>query len=159
MQSQNVNTACRPPIFYYGCGNPGFIKAKCPKCSLKKDSASVNAIQMFTCITSPVTLLNIEVYEATDTVYVDTGASHTEQTCDRTETSDLHLREEGQDLDAEERNDLTVLLNENKEVFRLEGEPTPNSWITPKGIEVDKIKLQQYKTFLIPKMLSSYNHF
>ncbi|GFU50066.1 transposon Tf2-6 polyprotein [Nephila pilipes] len=44
---------------------------------------------------------------------------------DETETSDLHLREEGQALDAEERNDLTVLLNENKDVFRLGGEPTP----------------------------------
>ncbi|GFT36390.1 transposon Tf2-6 polyprotein [Nephila pilipes] len=45
---------------------------------------------------------------------------------DETETSDHHLREEeGQDLDAEERNDLIVLLNENKDVFRLGGEPTP----------------------------------
>ncbi|GFU36002.1 transposon Tf2-6 polyprotein [Nephila pilipes] len=47
---------------------------------------------------------------------------------DETETSDLHLREEeGQDLDAEERNDLIALLNENKDVFGLGGEPTPNS--------------------------------
>ncbi|GFS84752.1 transposon Tf2-6 polyprotein, partial [Nephila pilipes] len=45
---------------------------------------------------------------------------------DETETSDHHLREEeGQDLDAKERNDLIVLLNENKDVFRLGGEPTP----------------------------------
>ncbi|GFU31051.1 hypothetical protein NPIL_354431, partial [Nephila pilipes] len=43
--------------------------------------------------------------------------------------------EEGQDLDAEERNDLTIMLNENKDVFRLVGEQTLNSWITPKGIE------------------------
>ncbi|GFU36005.1 transposon Tf2-6 polyprotein [Nephila pilipes] len=76
MQSQNVNnTACRPPISCYGCGYPGFIKAKCPKCQLKKERASVNAIQMFTCVTSPVTLLDIEVYEATGTVYADTSVS------------------------------------------------------------------------------------
>ncbi|GFT71355.1 transposon Tf2-6 polyprotein [Trichonephila clavipes] len=41
----------------------------------KKESASVNAIQMFTCLTSPVALLDIEVYEATGTVCADTGAS------------------------------------------------------------------------------------
>ncbi|GFT65896.1 copia protein [Nephila pilipes] len=74
MQSQNVNnTVCRSPISCYGCGNPGFLKAKCPKCSLKKERASVNAIQMFTCVTSLVTLLDSEVYEATGTVCADTG--------------------------------------------------------------------------------------
>ncbi|GFX70360.1 hypothetical protein TNCV_968321 [Trichonephila clavipes] len=41
----------------------------------KKESASVNAIYMFTCLTSPVALLDIEVYEATGTVCADTGAS------------------------------------------------------------------------------------
>ncbi|GFT81638.1 retrovirus-related Pol polyprotein from transposon 412 [Nephila pilipes] len=76
MQSQNINnTAYRPLISCYDCGNPGFIKAKSPKCSLKKERASVNAIQMFTCVTSPVTLLVIEVYEATGTICADIGAS------------------------------------------------------------------------------------
>ncbi|GFT48239.1 retrovirus-related Pol polyprotein from transposon 412 [Trichonephila clavipes] len=41
----------------------------------KKQRASVNDIQMFTCLTSPVALLDIEVYEATCTVCADTGAS------------------------------------------------------------------------------------
>ncbi|GFU22584.1 retrovirus-related Pol polyprotein from transposon 412 [Trichonephila clavipes] len=41
----------------------------------KKESASANAIHMFTCLTSPVALLDIEVYEATGTVCADTGAS------------------------------------------------------------------------------------
>ncbi|CAL1296274.1 unnamed protein product [Larinioides sclopetarius] len=54
----------------------GFIKTKCPKCSSKKDSAFANAIQVFTCFTLPVVLLDIEVYEATGTVCADTGASH-----------------------------------------------------------------------------------
>ncbi|GFY73296.1 copia protein [Trichonephila inaurata madagascariensis] len=75
MPVQNTNTGCHPPISCYGCGNPGFIKSKCSKCSLKKESASVNAIQMFTCLISPVALLDIEDYEAIDTVCTDTGAS------------------------------------------------------------------------------------
>ncbi|GFX47466.1 retrovirus-related Pol polyprotein from transposon 17.6 [Trichonephila clavipes] len=41
----------------------------------KKESASVNAIHMFTCLTSPVALLDIEVYKATGTVCADTEAS------------------------------------------------------------------------------------
>ncbi|GFT45688.1 transposon Tf2-6 polyprotein [Nephila pilipes] len=42
---------------------------------IKERGASVNAIQMFTCVTSPVTLLDIEVHEATGTVGADIGAS------------------------------------------------------------------------------------
>ncbi|GFS74213.1 uncharacterized protein TNCV_1681521 [Trichonephila clavipes] len=75
MPARNTNTGFHPPISCYGCGNLGFIKSKCPKCSLKKESASVNAIHMFTCLSSPVALLDIEVYEATGTVCADTGAS------------------------------------------------------------------------------------
>ncbi|GFV48800.1 transposon Tf2-6 polyprotein [Trichonephila clavipes] len=215
--ARNTNTGFHPPISCYGCGNPGIIKSKCPKCSQKKESASVNAIHMFTCLTSPVALLDIEVYEATGTVCADTGASQSlggelmfkflrnrgqkfsefhlamcladgqqstslvqkatvpitvggrtfqidliflphakgnrtllgvdflrtsgivmdmrnnfceiplhSNTVKETETNDLHLREEeGQALNVEERNDLTVLLNESKDVFRLGGEPTP----------------------------------
>ncbi|CAL1262124.1 unnamed protein product [Larinioides sclopetarius] len=63
-------------VYCYGCGYPGFIKSKSPKCSSKKDSAFANAIQVFTCFTLPVALLDIEVYEATGTVCADTGASH-----------------------------------------------------------------------------------
>ncbi|GFT98344.1 hypothetical protein NPIL_324781 [Nephila pilipes] len=37
---------------------------------------------------------------------------------DETETSDPHLREKGQDLNAEERNDLMGLLKENKDVHK-----------------------------------------
>ncbi|GFW05609.1 hypothetical protein TNCV_4003111 [Trichonephila clavipes] len=255
MPARNTNTGFHPPISCYGCGNPGFIKSKCPKCS-KKESASVNAIHMFSCLTSPLALLDIEVYEATGTVCADTGISqsvgeelmfkflrnrgqkfsefhlamcladgqqstslvhkatvpitvagrtfqidliflpHAKGNCpllgvdflrtsgivmdmrnnfwyfgdkpsfripfskdvplpvddspveinssscptnsipseiplysntvDETDTNDLHLREEeGQVLNVEERNDLMVLLNESKDVFRLGGEPTP----------------------------------
>ncbi|GFT11516.1 retrovirus-related Pol polyprotein from transposon 412 [Trichonephila clavipes] len=75
MPARNTNTGFHPPVSCYGCGNLSFIKSKCPKCSLKKESASVNTIHMFTCLTSPVALLDIEVYEATGTVCADTGAS------------------------------------------------------------------------------------
>ncbi|GBN07009.1 Copia protein [Araneus ventricosus] len=70
MPSRNVDNS----VYCYGCGYPGFIKSKCPKCSPKKDGAHVNAIQVFTCFTLPVALLDIEVYEATGTVCADTGA-------------------------------------------------------------------------------------
>ncbi|GFT13999.1 hypothetical protein TNCV_3667441 [Trichonephila clavipes] len=36
MPARNTNTGFHPPIPCYGCGNPGFIKSKCPKCSQKK---------------------------------------------------------------------------------------------------------------------------
>ncbi|GFY11925.1 retrovirus-related Pol polyprotein from transposon 412 [Trichonephila clavipes] len=36
MPARNTNTGFHPPISCYGCGNPGFIKSKCPKCSQKK---------------------------------------------------------------------------------------------------------------------------
>ncbi|GBL58317.1 Retrovirus-related Pol polyprotein from transposon 297, partial [Araneus ventricosus] len=42
------------------------------------------------------------------------------------ETNNLCLRvEEGQNLDTENKNRLTALLNENEEIFQLGGEPTP----------------------------------
>ncbi|GBN97186.1 hypothetical protein AVEN_212493-1 [Araneus ventricosus] len=42
------------------------------------------------------------------------------------ETNNLCLRvEEGQNLDTQNKNRLTALLNENEEIFRLGGEPTP----------------------------------
>ncbi|GFW16728.1 uncharacterized protein TNCV_1639641 [Trichonephila clavipes] len=75
MPARNTNTGFHPPISCYGCGSPGFIKSKCPKCSLKKERAPVNTIQMFTCLTFPVALLDIDVYEATVTVCADTGAN------------------------------------------------------------------------------------
>ncbi|GBN03791.1 Retrovirus-related Pol polyprotein from transposon 17.6 [Araneus ventricosus] len=72
MLSRNVDNS----VYCYGCGYPGFIKSKCPKCSPTKDGAHVNAIQVFTCFTLPVALLDIDVYDATGTVCTDTGASH-----------------------------------------------------------------------------------
>ncbi|GBN97187.1 hypothetical protein AVEN_212494-1 [Araneus ventricosus] len=71
MLSRNVDNS----VYCSGCGYPGFIKSKCPKCSPNKDGAHVNSIQVFTCFTLPVALLDIEVYEATGTVCADTGAS------------------------------------------------------------------------------------
>ncbi|GFW21781.1 uncharacterized protein TNCV_2575151 [Trichonephila clavipes] len=77
MPARNIDTGCHSPVSCYDCGNPGFIKSKCPKMLTKKESAFVNAIQMYTCLNSPVALLDIEVYEATSTVCADTDASQT----------------------------------------------------------------------------------
>ncbi|KAF8785205.1 Transposon Ty3-I Gag-Pol polyprotein like [Argiope bruennichi] len=42
------------------------------------------------------------------------------------ETNNPFLRQEkGQNLDAKSRNRLTILLNENEDIFRLGGDPTP----------------------------------
>ncbi|GFS64163.1 transposon Ty3-I Gag-Pol polyprotein [Trichonephila clavipes] len=46
---------------------------------------------------------------------------------DETESNDLHLREEGRGPKCKIKNDLMVLLNEYKDVFRLRGEP--NSFV------------------------------
>ncbi|GFV12988.1 transposon Ty3-I Gag-Pol polyprotein [Trichonephila clavipes] len=35
--ARNTNTGIHPPISCYGCGNPGIIKSKCPKCSQKRE--------------------------------------------------------------------------------------------------------------------------
>ncbi|GFS76264.1 hypothetical protein NPIL_604481, partial [Nephila pilipes] len=88
------STVCRPPISYYECGNPGFIKAKCPKCTLKK----VVEMNSRSCPTNSF---------SSDVPVQSTPA-------DETETSNLHFHE-----NAEERNDLTVLLHENKNVHGL----------------------------------------
>ncbi|GFS61289.1 hypothetical protein TNIN_191661 [Trichonephila inaurata madagascariensis] len=93
----------------------------------KKERTSVNAIQMFTCLTSPVALLDIEVYETTGAndspVEINSSSCPTNSipsevplqsnSVDETETNDLHLREEEQALNVEDRNDLMVLLNES----------------------------------------------
>ncbi|GFT26294.1 transposon Tf2-6 polyprotein, partial [Nephila pilipes] len=43
-----------------------------------KERASVNAIQRFTCVTSPVTIFGIEVYDAIGIVCADTGDSQSD---------------------------------------------------------------------------------
>ncbi|GFU11047.1 transposon Tf2-6 polyprotein [Nephila pilipes] len=64
---------------------------------------------------SPVRMNNSSI--PTSSIFSDVPVQS--NPADETETSDLHLHEEGQNFDAEVRNDLTVLLNENKDVFRL----------------------------------------
>ncbi|GFY64122.1 hypothetical protein TNIN_81671 [Trichonephila inaurata madagascariensis] len=92
----------------------------------KKGSASFNAIQRFTCLPSPVSLLDIEVCEATDDSSVEINSSSCPTNSipsdvplqgnpvDEKDTNDLHfLEEEGHALNVVERNDLMILLNES----------------------------------------------
>ncbi|GFU90875.1 retrovirus-related Pol polyprotein from transposon 412 [Trichonephila clavipes] len=69
------NTKFSSTYFLLWLWQPWIYKIEMSKMLTKKESASVNAIHMFTCLTSPVALLDIEVYEATGTVCADTGAS------------------------------------------------------------------------------------
>ncbi|GFT45686.1 transposon Tf2-6 polyprotein [Nephila pilipes] len=65
-----------PPIYFLlWLGQFRVYKGEMSEIFIKERGASVKAIQMFTCVTSPVTLLDIEVHEATGTVCADTGAS------------------------------------------------------------------------------------
>ncbi|GFX71140.1 hypothetical protein TNCV_3649051 [Trichonephila clavipes] len=46
--ARNTNTGFHPPISCYGCGNPGIIKSKCPKCSKKKKRVPLST--PYTCL-------------------------------------------------------------------------------------------------------------
>ncbi|KAF8785220.1 Transposon Ty3-I Gag-Pol polyprotein like [Argiope bruennichi] len=69
---------------------------------------------------SPAEILNSSCQ--TDSITSD-GLVHNNHVAP--ETNNPHLRQEGQNLDAELRNRLTALLNENEDIFRLGGQPTP----------------------------------
>ncbi|GFX08283.1 hypothetical protein TNCV_3267731 [Trichonephila clavipes] len=78
MPARNINTGCPPPISFYGCRNPGCIKSKCPKCSLKQECLCQchTDVHLFylTVALFGLYVSVFTVYEATGTVCTDTGA-------------------------------------------------------------------------------------
>ncbi|GFY24002.1 ubiquitin domain-containing protein UBFD1 [Trichonephila clavipes] len=86
-----------------------------PKMLSKKKSASVNALQMFICLTSPAALLDIEVYEATGTVCADTGASQSEisNAPTRGNTAENLVPDEENDVDAIPETDSSTKRERN----------------------------------------------
>ncbi|GFT79672.1 retrovirus-related Pol polyprotein from transposon opus [Nephila pilipes] len=64
----------------YGCGEPGVIKPRCPKCSPSSTHSSprVGNVIFQSCSTKPtqITLLNITVNGLPGTACADSGASH-----------------------------------------------------------------------------------
>jgi hypothetical protein len=79
--SKTVSKINERPISCYGCGKPGFIKAKCPTCSpgVKVDSAQVSCLTFQTCtIQEPLAMLmKIKINGMLGLACADTGASHT----------------------------------------------------------------------------------
>lgn len=70
----------RPVISCYGCGRPGFIKAKCPTCSptVRNETAEFKGIHLRSVsVEEPQsTLLRVKINGITGLVCADTGASH-----------------------------------------------------------------------------------
>ncbi|GBM35753.1 Retrovirus-related Pol polyprotein from transposon 17.6 [Araneus ventricosus] len=66
----------RSTLTCYGCGKPGYIKAKCPSCTLREKSSS-NSITLYTChaSVSPTALLDIRIGDIHGRVCADTGAT------------------------------------------------------------------------------------
>ncbi|GBL78894.1 Retrovirus-related Pol polyprotein from transposon 297 [Araneus ventricosus] len=66
----------RSTLTCYGCGKPGYIKAKCPSCTPREKSSS-NSITLYTChaSASPTALLDIQIGDIHGRVCADTGAT------------------------------------------------------------------------------------
>ncbi|GBO14770.1 hypothetical protein AVEN_44482-1 [Araneus ventricosus] len=66
----------RSTLTCYGCGKPGYIKAKCPSCTPREKSSS-NSITLYTChaSVSPTALLDIRIGDIHGRVCADTGAT------------------------------------------------------------------------------------
>ncbi|GBN86456.1 hypothetical protein AVEN_146167-1 [Araneus ventricosus] len=66
----------RSTLTCYGCGKPGYIKAKCPSCTPREKSSS-NSITLYTChaSVSPTALLDIRIGDIHGRVCTDTGAT------------------------------------------------------------------------------------
>ncbi|GFX26065.1 transposon Ty3-I Gag-Pol polyprotein [Trichonephila clavipes] len=154
MPARNTNTGFYPPIPCYGCGNPGFndelifkfLRNRGQKFSefhlamcLADGQQSTSLVQKATVPitvggrTFQIDLIFLQHAKDDSPVEINSSSCPTNSipseiplhsnTVDEAETNDLHLREE--EGNVEERNDLMVLLNESKDVFRLGGEPTP----------------------------------
>ncbi|GBM10103.1 Retrovirus-related Pol polyprotein from transposon 17.6 [Araneus ventricosus] len=66
----------RSTLTCYGCGKPGYIKAKCPSSTPREKSTS-NSITLYTChaSVSPTALLDIRIGDIHGRVCADTGAT------------------------------------------------------------------------------------
>ena len=74
------NNQEKTPLSCYGCGNPGYIKAKCPNCALSKDIETVKFGKIrLNAVPYPRTdlaVLKISINGITGTACADSGASH-----------------------------------------------------------------------------------
>ncbi|GFU31286.1 transposon Ty3-I Gag-Pol polyprotein [Trichonephila clavipes] len=73
-------TEGRNPIRCYGCGTPGVIKSKCPKCTKANEmETAVDCMTLFNLNSNlyPTSMIVLKIFEEKIAVRTDTGASHT----------------------------------------------------------------------------------
>ncbi|GFV96293.1 retrovirus-related Pol polyprotein from transposon 297 [Trichonephila clavipes] len=73
-------TEGRNPIRCYGCGTPGVIKSKCPKCTRANETeTAVYCMTLFNLNSNlyPTSVIVLKIFGEKITVCADTGASHT----------------------------------------------------------------------------------
>ncbi|GFV36863.1 transposon Ty3-I Gag-Pol polyprotein [Trichonephila clavipes] len=73
-------TEGRNPIRCYGCGTPGVIKSKCPKCTRANEmETAVNCMTLFSLNSNlyPTSVIVLKIFGEKIAVCADTGASHT----------------------------------------------------------------------------------
>ncbi|GFU04449.1 retrovirus-related Pol polyprotein from transposon 17.6 [Trichonephila clavipes] len=73
-------TEGRNPIRCYGCGTPGFLKSKCPKCTRANEmETAVNCMTSFNLNSNlyPTSEIALKIFGEKIAVCGDTGASHT----------------------------------------------------------------------------------
>ncbi|GFU94617.1 uncharacterized protein TNCV_2984111 [Trichonephila clavipes] len=76
----SYKTEGRNSIKCYGCGTPGVVKSKCPKCTrANKLETAVNCMALFNLnsILYPTSVIVLKMFGEKIAVCADTGASHT----------------------------------------------------------------------------------
>ncbi|GFW04819.1 retrovirus-related Pol polyprotein from transposon 297 [Trichonephila clavipes] len=79
-RSPSFKNEGRYPIQCYGCGTPGVIKSKCPKCTRANEmETAVNCITLFNLNSNlyPTSMIVLKIFGEKIAVCADTGASHT----------------------------------------------------------------------------------
>ncbi|GFW07870.1 uncharacterized protein TNCV_3920031 [Trichonephila clavipes] len=76
----SYKTERRNSIKCYGCGTPGFVKSKCPKCPRANEmETAVNCMTLFNLNSNlyPTSMIVLKIFGEKIAVCADTGASHT----------------------------------------------------------------------------------
>ncbi|GFT42205.1 retrovirus-related Pol polyprotein from transposon 297 [Trichonephila clavipes] len=76
----SYKTEGRNPIKCYGCGTPGVIKSKCPKCTRANEmETAVNCMTLFNLNSNlyPTSMIVLKIFGEKIALCADTGASHT----------------------------------------------------------------------------------
>ncbi|GFW10959.1 transposon Ty3-I Gag-Pol polyprotein [Trichonephila clavipes] len=76
----SYKTEGRNPIRCYGCGTPGVVKSKCPKCTRSNEmETAVNCMTLFNLNSNlyPTSMIVLKIFGEKIAVCADTGASHT----------------------------------------------------------------------------------